>query len=61
MRPSNIPRICSCLSSRCGRIVYLNHLMKRIISFGAVLLGIVTITTSQADLELPDVQSACDR
>jgi hypothetical protein len=28
--------------------------MKRIITFGAALLGIVTITTSQADLELPD-------
>ena len=55
---ANIPRICSCLSFRCGRIVYLNYSMKRIITFGAALLGIVTITTSQADLELPDSQSA---
>jgi hypothetical protein len=29
--------------------------MKRIITFGAALIGIATITTSQADLELPDV------
>lgn len=28
--------------------------MKRIITFGAALIGIATLTTSQADLELPD-------